>query len=108
MLLDMIGDKDLDISFETHSTDRLMKLVQDTARKIGLQSIMSSDQMPIEDDHLPFLDAGIPSVDIIDLNYGPGNSYHHTLEDTLDKLSAESLEKTGKLVLAVLAELQKQ
>jgi len=108
ILLDMIGDKDLDIFYETNSTKRLMNLVRDTAAKIGLQSIMSSYPSAVEDDHLPFLDVGIPSVDIIDLNYGPGNSYHHTLEDTLDKISSDSLEKTGKLVLAVLEELQKQ
>ncbi len=108
MLLDMIGDKDLDIFYETNSTKRLMDLVRDTAAKIGLKSIMSSYQTAVEDDHLPFLDVGIPSVDIIDLNYGPGNSYHHTLEDSLDKVSPESLEKTGRLVLAVLEELQKQ
>lgn len=108
ILLDMIGDKDLDIFFEINSTKRLMDLVRDTATRIGLKSIMSSYQTAVEDDHLPFLDVGIPSVDIIDLNYGPGNSYHHTLEDTLDKLSTESLENTGKLVLAVLTELQKQ
>jgi Zn-dependent M28 family amino/carboxypeptidase len=108
ILLDMIGDKDLGIFYETNSTKRLMNLVRDTAAKIGLKSIMSSYQTAVEDDHLPFLDVGIPCVDIIDLNYGPGNSYHHTLEDTLDKISIESLEKTGKLVLAVLAELQKE
>jgi len=108
ILLDMIGDKDLDIFYETNSTKSLMNLVRDTAARIGLQSILSSYQSAIEDDHLPFLDVGIPSVDIIDLNYGPGNSYHHTPEDTLDKLSPESLAKTGKLVLAVLDELQKQ
>lgn len=108
LLLDMIGDKDLDIFYETNSTKRLMDLVKDTALKIGLGSIMSPYRTAVEDDHLPFLDVGIPSVDIIDLNYGPANSYHHTKEDTLDKISAESLEKTGKLVLAVLAELQKQ
>lgn len=108
ILLDMIGDKDLDIFYDTNSTKSLMNLVHDTAAKIGLKSIMSSYVTAVEDDHLPFLDVGIPSVDIIDLNYGPANSYHHTPEDTLDKISPESLEKTGKLVLAVLAELQKQ
>jgi glutaminyl-peptide cyclotransferase len=46
-------------------------------------------------------------VDIIDFDYGPGNSYWHTQEDTLDKLGAESLEKIGRLVLAMLPQLQK-
>jgi Zn-dependent M28 family amino/carboxypeptidase len=107
ILLDMIGDKDLDIFYETNSTPRLMDLVWDTAKKIGLRSILSSTRTAIQDDHLPFLDAGIPCVDIIDLNYGPNNSYHHTLSDTLDKISPESMEKVGRLVLAMLPELQK-
>jgi len=108
ILLDMIGDKDLDILYDTNSTKRLMDMVYDAADRIGLRSIFSRRRIAIEDDHLPFLDVGIPSVDIIDLNYGPGNSYHHTLEDTLDKVSPQSLENVGKLVLAVLEELQKQ
>jgi glutaminyl-peptide cyclotransferase len=62
----------------------------------------------VEDDHLPFLGVGIPSVDIIDLNYGPGNSFHHTTADSIDKVSPESMEKVGRLVLAVLGELQKR
>ena len=108
ILLDMIGDKDLDILYDTNSTKALMDLVFETAKKEGLESILSRYRGPIEDDHLPFLDIGIPSVDIIDLNYGPGNSWHHTTEDTLDKISAESLEKTGRLVLALLSRLQKE
>jgi len=107
ILLDMIGDKNLDIWYETNSTRWLMNLVWDTAKRIGLGSILSSIKGAIEDDHLPFLEAGIPSVDIIDLNYGPGNSYHHTTADTLDKVSPQSLENVGKLVLAVLSALQK-
>ena len=107
ILIDMIGDKDLDIQYETNSTKSLMDLVWETAKSEGLESILSRFRGPIEDDHLPFLAIGIPSVDIIDLNYGPGNSYHHTTEDTLDKISAESLEKTGRLVLAILSRLQK-
>jgi len=108
ILLDMIGDKDLDILYDTNSDKRLMDLVFKTANKIGLQSILSPYRAAIEDDHLPFMDVGIPSVDIIDLNFGPGNSYHHTLEDNLDNVSLESMEKVGKLVLAVLEELQKE
>jgi glutaminyl-peptide cyclotransferase len=108
ILLDMIGDKDLDIFYETNSTPYLMDLVWETAAKIGLQSILSQLKAPIQDDHLPFLDAGIPCVDIIDLNYGLDNSYHHTLADTLDKVSPQSMEKTGKLVLAMLQVLQKR
>jgi Zn-dependent M28 family amino/carboxypeptidase len=107
ILLDMVGDKDLDIMYDTNSTKALMDLVRETAKSEGLESILSRYRGPIEDDHIPFLDIGIPSVDIIDLNYGPGNSYHHTPEDTLDKISAESMEKIGRLVLAFLSRLQK-
>ena len=108
ILLDMIGDKDLDLLKDSHSTVWLRDLVWATAREIGLGSILSTTEFAVGDDHVPFLDIGIPSVDIIDLNYGPGNSYHHTKEDTLDKISAESMEKVGKLVLAVLPKLQKR
>jgi glutaminyl-peptide cyclotransferase len=108
ILLDMIGDRDLDIYYETNSTRSLMDLVWATAAKIGVQDMLSDLRGPIQDDHLPFLDAGIPSVDIIDLNYGPRNSYHHTLSDTLDKVSPESMEKVGRLVYAMLPVLQSQ
>ena len=108
ILLDMIGDKDLDIIYDTNSTRDLMDMVWETAKNEGLESILSRYRGSIEDDHLPFLGVGIPSVDIIDLNYGPGNSWHHTTEDTLDKVSVESLEKTGRLVIALLSRLQKQ
>jgi glutaminyl-peptide cyclotransferase len=108
ILLDMIGDKDLDILYETNSTGYLMDLVWKRAAETGLQGIRSGVRASIQDDHIPFLDAGIPSVDIIDFNYGPGNSYWHTSEDTLDKISPQSLEKVGRLVLSVLSFLQKK
>lgn len=108
ILLDMIGDKNLNILKERHSTSWLSDLVWESAAKTGLQSILTSFSTEIEDDHVPFLDAGIPSVDLIDLDYGPNNSYWHTEEDTLDKVSAESLDKVGRLVLAVVSALQER
>jgi glutaminyl-peptide cyclotransferase len=108
ILLDMIGDKDLNIFYETNSTERLMKLVWNTATKIGLQSMLSNTRGAISDDHIPFLDAGVPCVDIIDFNYGPDNSYWHTPQDSLDKIGAQSMENVGKLILAMLPELQKE
>ncbi len=106
ILLDMIGDKDLDVWYETNSTKRLMDLFWSTAERIGLSSILSQVKSGIGDDHLAFLDVGIPCVDIIDFNYGPQNSYWHTPADTLDKISPQSMEKVGKVVLAMLPELQ--
>ena len=108
ILLDMIGDRDLDIYYETNSTPWLMDMVRETAFRMGLDSIFSRYRNSIEDDHIPFLDIGIPCVDIIDLNYGPGNSYWHTDEDTLDKISPQSLEDVGRLVLEVLSEIQQR
>jgi glutaminyl-peptide cyclotransferase len=107
ILLDMIGDKDLDIYYETNSTPWLMDLVWEMADRIGMKSILSG-KASIEDDHIPFLDTGIPCVDIIDLNYGPNNSYWHTDEDTLDKISPKSLENVGRLVLGMLPAIQKR
>jgi glutaminyl-peptide cyclotransferase len=107
VLFDMIGDKDLNIWYETNSTPRLMDLVWKTAAKIGMQPILSNIRSSISDDHIPFLDVGIPCVDIIDFQYGPDNSFWHTPQDTVDKISAPSLEKMGKLVIAMLPELQK-
>jgi glutaminyl-peptide cyclotransferase len=107
ILLDMIGDKELNIWYETNSSKRLMDLAWNTATKIGLESMLSRTQGAISDDHIPFLEVGIPSIDIIDFSYGPGNSYWHTPQDTLDKISAQSLENVGKLVLSMLSELQK-
>jgi Zn-dependent M28 family amino/carboxypeptidase len=108
ILLDMIGDKNLDILKDRYSTRWLSDLVWETAANAGLQSLLSSQETYIEDDHIAFLDAGIPCIDLIDLNYGPNNSYWHTEADTLDKISAESMEKTGKLVLTSLPALQKK
>ncbi len=106
ILLDMIGDRNLDLARERNSTRWLSDLVWEAAGRAGLQGILSQYETAIEDDHIPFLDAGIPSVDLIDFDYGPGNSYWHTDADTLDKLSAESMEKVGRLVLEVLPMLQ--
>ena len=104
VLFDMIGDKDLGIWYETNSTKSLMDMVWETAKNNGLESILSRSRGAIEDDHIPFLGIGVPSVDIIDLDYDPW----HTPEDTLDKISVESLEKVGRLALAFLSRLQQE
>ena len=55
--------------------------------------------MAVEDDHLPFVERGVPSIDVIDLDYGPNNSYHHTAQDTMDKISAHSLTIDGDVFM---------
>ncbi len=102
LLVDMIGDADLDIQKETQSTPWLSELVYKAASNLGYQSHFYQQAGEIEDDHLPMLKAGIPSVDIIDLDYGYNNSYHHTPQDTIDKLSPKSLAIVGDVVLETI------
>jgi glutaminyl-peptide cyclotransferase len=99
MLTDMIGDKDLDIQREENSTQWLVDLVGQAAKKSGDERYFFKTSEAVEDDHLPFVRRGVPSVDIIDLDYGPGNSYHHTAQDTMDKISAHSLAVDGDVIL---------
>ncbi len=99
LLADMIGDKDLDIQRETNSTGWLVSLVAEAAKKFGYQRYFFQQQMAVEDDHLPFVERGVPSIDIIDLDYGPNNSYHHTAQDTMDKISAHSLTIDGDVFM---------
>ena len=102
MLADMIGDKDLDIQRESNSTGWLVLLVGQAARKFGDDRYFFHQEMAVEDDHLPFVERGVPSIDVIDLDYGPGNSYHHTAQDTLDKISAKSLTIDGDVFLETI------
>jgi len=102
ILVDMIGDADLDIQKETFSTPWLSDLVYQAASNLGYQSHFYAYKAEIEDDHLPFLKIGVPAVDIIDLDYGYNNVYHHTVQDTIDKLSPQSLAITGDVVLETI------
>jgi glutaminyl-peptide cyclotransferase len=102
LLVDMIGDADLDILKETRSTPWLTELVYKAASNLGYQSHFYQYEAAIDDDHLPMLKIGIPSVDIIDLDYGYNNAYHHTPDDTIDKLSPKSLAISGDVVLETI------
>jgi glutaminyl-peptide cyclotransferase len=99
LLLDMIGDKDLDILREENSTPWLLDVVYRASQRLGSQSHFFKQSGGVEDDHKPFARIGIPVADIIDLDYGFNNVYHHTSEDTMDKLSANSLQIVGDVVL---------
>jgi Zn-dependent M28 family amino/carboxypeptidase len=102
LLVDMIGDADLDILEETASTPWLRALVYQAATNLGYQSHFYSYKAGIEDDHLPFLKIGVPAVDIIDLDYGYNNVFHHSVQDTIDKLSPQSLAISGDVVLETI------
>ncbi|MGB7549413.1 MAG: M28 family peptidase [Terracidiphilus sp.] len=102
ILTDMIGDKDLDIQRESRSADWLVELVRQAAKKFGDERFFFQTEGAIEDDHLPFVERGVPSIDLIDLDYGPNNSYHHTAQDTMDKISARSLAIDGDVILETI------
>ena len=101
ILIDMVGDKDLDIYIEANSqryAPDIVKRVWKLARKLQLRGLYPELRPPILDDHIPLNEAGIKCIDIIDLNY----PYWHSMEDTPDKCSAESLETVGKLLLELV------
>ena len=102
LLADMIGDKDLDIQRETNSTQWLVGVVSQAAKKFGYERYFFQRDMPVEDDHLAFVERGVPSIDVIDLDYGPDNSYHHAAKDTLDKISARSLTIDGDVFMEAI------
>ena len=105
LLLDMIGDKDLGTERDTNSTPWLMEVVRRAARRLGTESHFFVRPNTVGDDHLPFTAVGIPAVDLIDLDYGFNNIYHHTSEDTPDKCSAASLQVTGDVVMETIRAL---
>jgi len=102
ILADMIGDRDLDIQRESQSTGWLVDLVRQAAKRFGDERYFFKQTMEVSDDHQPFIRRGVPSIDIIDLNYGPNNSYHHTAKDTMDKISAHSLAIDGDVFLETI------
>ncbi len=102
ILVDMIGDADLDIQRDSNSTPWLSDLVYKAATNLGYQSHFFAQTIGIEDDHIPFAKIGVPVVDLIDFSYGYNNVFHHTPMDTIDKLSPESLAITGDVVLETI------
>jgi len=102
ILADMIGDKDLNIQQDESSTPWLINTVHQAAHKFGYDKIFFQRSLGIEDDHLAFVARGVPSIDIIDLEYGPNNSYHHSAQDTMDKISARSLTISGDVFMETI------
>jgi glutaminyl-peptide cyclotransferase len=101
ILLDMIGDRNLTIRRESNSTRWLTEIVWGVAHKLGHRAFMD-EETTVEDDHIPFLKAGVPSLDIIDLDY----PQWHTAQDTLDAVAARSLQVVGDVVVAALPEIE--
>jgi len=72
------------------------------ATRLGYQSHFFASTTAVEDDHIPFARAGMPVLDVIDIDYGYNNSFHHTVQDTVDKLSVESLKISGDVILETI------
>jgi Zn-dependent M28 family amino/carboxypeptidase len=102
VLVDMIADRDLGIRRDSNSTRWLTDIVWGAAAKMKFDNYFLPAMTTVEDDHLPFLAAGIPSVDIIDLDYDAW----HTQRDTIEAVSARSLQVVGDVLLAALPEIE--
>ena len=109
IVLDMVGDKDLNISLPQNSSRELVKEIFFAAHELGVRPQFSIGPGAILDDHVPFQIAGMPVIDVIDFEYGsaPGlNNYWHTTNDTLDKLSVKSMQTVGDVVLKMIENIQ--
>jgi glutaminyl-peptide cyclotransferase len=111
-LLDMIGDKDLDVARESESSGALQNVMALAAADLGYQAHFFQYGIAIIDDHVPFIEAGIPAVDVVDARFGrvgPDTDgmglYHHSNDDTLDKVSAASLGIVGRTMLRTIERL---
>jgi Zn-dependent M28 family amino/carboxypeptidase len=108
LVVDMIGDKDLNIDRDQNSTGWLLDLLATAGKNTGHSAYVFKNENSVMDDHLPFRQRGVPVLDVIDLEYGPPTQehpeggYHHTALDTLDKVSAHSLQIAGDLVIELI------
>jgi glutaminyl-peptide cyclotransferase len=107
LVADMIADKDLNIDYVENSTPWLLDLLKVAAQNTGHSASIFKYREAEEDDHLPFAARGVPVLDLIDAHYGPTtdampDGYHHTDKDTLDKISAHSLQISGDIFLEMI------
>ncbi len=99
IVVDMVGHEQQQLYYEGNSDPALREKLWGIAAELGYEEFVPEVRYSIVDDHLPFINAGIPAVDIIDLYY----PYWHTVQDTCDKVSAESLERVGRVLEQFLA-----
>jgi hypothetical protein len=95
VIVDMVGDRDQQLYWERGSNSALQQEIWSTGAGLGYSAFIPQPRYALLDDHTPFLQAGIPAVDVIDFDY----PHWHTGQDTLDKISAESLEAVGRTLL---------
>ena len=102
LLADMVGSRNLRFRREADSTKALTDLIWSTAARLGYSNIFVNESSSTVDDHIIFLKRGVPAVDVINFEI----PYWHTVEDTLDKVSAKSLAITGDVFLESVKQLQ--
>jgi len=103
VILDMVGDKDLNIYMEQNSNHDLNQEIWGVASHLGYKQFIPTYKYNMIDDHIPFINAGIKAADIIDFDY----PYWHTTHDTLDKISADSMKAVGDTILKWLEQYPK-
>lgn len=108
ILLDMVGDKDLNVRFPADTESDLLDLAVSVSKKNGTLAKFNRGGPQMLDDHVPFQQLGIPAIDIIDFRYGPDNIYWHTAYDTLDKISGESIAASADFALDLIWALAKE
>ncbi len=109
VLFDLVGDCGLQIPLEASSDPGLYERFASAAAEGSAESPFRGASGPVADDHVPFLEAGIPAVDLIDFKFGPGPSpgaYWHTAEDTIDKVCPESLGAVGEAALTAIPQIR--
>ena len=108
LLADIVGTRTPHFKRETYSTKALVDLVWGVAKKLGYGNIFVDESSAVEDDHQSFLKRHVPSVDVIDLDNGPGGDvyYWHTPQDSLDKISPKTLAVVGHVFLESVKQLQ--
>lgn len=104
--VDMIADRELNILNDASSTEWLKRTVWASARELGHGRHFEEELSGVTDDHLPFLQLGAAALDLIDLHYGPQNSFWHTDKDTMDKLSAKSFQVVGDVLLHSIRKIE--
>jgi glutaminyl-peptide cyclotransferase len=104
--VDMIGDKDLLLLYDGFSAASVRKVIWDAADSMGYAAFFPRNESSVEDDHIPFLKAGVRAVDLID--FQSQNTFWHTPQDAMDKLSPHSFEVIGNVVMRSIGELEQQ
>ncbi len=105
VLLDMVGATDLQIDDDDNSDPVLKHLVGAAAKALGHERYFFAKRLAVADDHIPFVDAGIPAIDLIDL---ANNPQWHTPDDTLEHMSPRSMQIVGEVVWAVLPAIERR